>query len=165
MPIPKLTDEQKERVAAWAAEGADLNSIQDRLKTELGLTLTFMDTRFLVSDLGLTLAPKRGEEPDADAETTADSAPDPNIAPEETIDDVLPAAGGGGVRVTVDGLTLPGSMASGQVTFSDGTRASWSLDQFGRLGLTGVDRGYQPPESDVIAFQRELQKALRAGGY
>ena len=57
----KLTSEHKEAVATWVAAGATLNEIQDRLKNELGVTLTFMDTRFLLSDLGLTLKPEAGE--------------------------------------------------------------------------------------------------------
>ena len=62
----KLTSEHKEAVATWVAAGATLNEIQDRLKNELGVTLTFMDTRFLLSDLGLTLKPEAGEEDDAE---------------------------------------------------------------------------------------------------
>jgi hypothetical protein len=166
MPSRKLTEDEKARVAAWAAEGADLNTIQDRLKTELGVTLTFMETRFLVSDLGLTLA-SAPEETGGPANTADGDDPGfPNDGTESFVEEDAPRPDGrGGVRVTVDALTLPGSMASGKVTFSDGTRASWSLDQLGRLGLSGVDRTYQPPEDDVIAFQRELQKALRGGGY
>ena len=74
------------------------------------------------------------------------------------VDGVLGAAQ---VRVTVDVVTVPGTMVSGKVTFTDGVTAGWYLDQMGQLGLSGVDRTYQPPEADVAAFQRELQRALR----
>ena len=43
MPSRKLTEDEKARVAAWAAEGADLNTIQDRLKMwpELSSTVLY----------------------------------------------------------------------------------------------------------------------------
>jgi hypothetical protein len=163
--IMKLTTEQQQSVAAWVAAGATLNEIQDRLKTELGLVMTFMDTRFLLADLGLSLQEPDSEaaEPEASAEVPAETGDDAEgeypgdfpEAPEE-----LPAPGAQ-VRVTVDAVTLPGTMVSGKVTFSDGVKGGWYLDQMGQLGLTGIDRGYQPPEADVVAFQRELQRALR----
>lgn len=165
----KLTSEQKEAVAAWVAAGSTLNEIQDRLKSEFGVVLTFMDTRFLLSDLGLTLKPPAGEaeEPAAAAEDEfaevlpetegEDQAPPPDVEAGQP----APPAGPARVVVTVDAVTLPGTMVSGKVTFSDGVKGGWYLDQMGQLGLTGIDRGYQPPEADVVAFQRELQRALR----
>ena len=165
----KLTSEQKEAVAAWVAAGATLNEIQDRLKSELGVVLTFMDTRFLLSDLGLTLKPSAGEEePAAEADEELpdrlSEAEGEYPAPGEEAGEAgepPPAGGAARVHVTVDAVTLPGTMVSGKVTFSDGVKGGWYLDQMGQLGLTGIDRGYQPPEADVIAFQRELQRALR----
>ena len=56
-----LTDEQRQRVAAWIAQGAKLSEVQSRLAEELGIKLTYMDTRFLVDDLKLT--PKDPEPP------------------------------------------------------------------------------------------------------
>ena len=53
--MAKLTEDQKKSVAQWAADGATLNQIQDRLRTEFSLTLTYMDTRLLVMELGLKL--------------------------------------------------------------------------------------------------------------
>lgn len=165
----KLTSEQKESVAAWVAAGATLNEIQDRLKSEMGVVLTFMDTRFLLSDLGLTLRPPAGEEEPGDAPAASEDEAD--VPPEALGDwpaegavageEAAPAGAPARVKVTVDAVTLPGTMVSGKVTFSDGAKAGWYLDQAGQLGLTGVDRTYQPPEADVIAFQRELQRALR----
>lgn len=166
----KLSSEQKESVATWVAAGATLNEIQDRLKSEMGVVLTFMDTRFLLSDLGLTLRPPAGEEEPAEDALVADgdegdlppgSEADWPADPVAAEADEVPAGAAAQVRVTVDTVTLPGTMVSGKVTFSDGAKAGWYLDQAGQLGLTGVDRTYQPPEADVVAFQRELQRALR----
>jgi hypothetical protein len=160
----KLTSEHKEAVATWVAAGATLNEIQDRLKNELGVTLTFMDTRFLLSDLGLTLKPEAGEAEVVDvggAETGVGGGVDDAGVLAGDEGDVDGGLGAAQVRVTVDVVTVPGTMVSGKVTFTDGVTAGWYLDQMGQLGLSGVDRTYQPPEADVAAFQRELQRALR----
>lgn len=175
----KLTQEQKQAVTTWVADGATLNEIQDRLKTEHGVVLTFMDTRFLLSDLGLTLKAESGSEEEAAPPVAADQVPEAGAAEEDPFLEEEPgawpveegdqAAPGEPspdgllrqVQVTVDTVTLPGTMVSGKVTFTDGVKGGWYLDQMGQLGLTGIDRTYQPPEADVIAFQRELQRALR----
>ncbi len=49
----QLTDEQKQKVAAWMADGLKLSDIQDRLAAEWDLRLTYMDVRFLMDDLKL----------------------------------------------------------------------------------------------------------------
>jgi len=56
-------------------------------------------------------------------------------------------------------------MASGTVTFSDGQNKQWTLDQFGRLGLSGGDEGYKPSDEDVMEFQKQLDAALRGKGF
>ena len=66
----------------------------------------------------------------------------------------------GGVSVSVDQLTRPGSMVSGKVTFSDGNTAEWYLDQMGRLGLAPQKAGYRPPPADVQQFQAALEAEL-----
>ena len=65
------------------------------------------------------------------------------------------------MQVEVDGVTPPGAMASGSVTFSDGVSKKWTIDQFGRLAMTGGDAGYKPSDEDVMDFQQQLEKALR----
>ncbi len=162
--MPKLTDEQIAALRQWAAEGADLNQIQDRLKTELGITLTFMDTRFLVADYKVELQPPPADEPEKAPDTEAGAVPD-DAFPDEEAGFGGGADAGAAVKVTVDELVVPGAIASGKVTFSDGVTANWYFDQMGRLGLTGVDRTYQPSEADFASFQRQLQQALRRLGY
>ena len=68
------------------------------------------------------------------------------------------------LTVEVDTLTIPGTFASGAVTFSDGTKAKWYLDQLGRLGLDDVPPGYRPSPGDAALFQTRLVEALRARG-
>lgn len=83
------------------------------------------------------------------------------------LEDDLPPAGGGAVAVTVDKVTLiPGALASGTVTFSDGVTAKWIVDQYGRPGFTEVSKpGYRPTPADGQAFMQELSLALQKRGF
>jgi hypothetical protein len=67
--------------------------------------------------------------------------------------------------LTVDTVTKPGTLVSGSVTFTDGQKASWYLDQMGRLGLAPQQQGYRPSPEDLEDFQFELQKELQKLGY
>jgi hypothetical protein len=56
-----LTPEQKQTLTSWVAAGDNLSTIQKKLTEKFQLSLTYMDVRFLVDDLGLELknaAPK-----------------------------------------------------------------------------------------------------------
>jgi hypothetical protein len=167
--MAKLTPDQQKSVAQWAADGASLNDIQDRLKRELGITLTYMDTRILLMELGVKLVDKPKEKlPEVEAKPAPEEA-----MPEDTAEfdegDMLPPeaadAGAGNVTLSIDQIAVPGTMVSGKATFSDGKTASWYLDQFGRLGLRAPEPGYQPPQADIPVFQRELQRLLQKQGY
>jgi hypothetical protein len=159
--MPQLTPDQLARVEAWAAEGATLNQIQDRLKTEFALVLTYLEARLLVAEVGVRLKDKeRPVEKPAEPEPAA-AAPVPADA------DADAAAGDapGTVQLSVDTITVPGALASGKVTFSDGVAATWYVDQMGRLGLSGAPQGYQPPAGDVPVFQQQLDRALMQAGF
>jgi hypothetical protein len=147
----QLTDEQKNAVALWVAEGATLADVQRRLKDELGVGLTYMDVRFLVDDLKLQLKeqPKQSE------------AVDRLAAAKQEGDSERQGAPSAGVRVTMDAVTRASALASGKVTFSDGETADWMLDQTGRLGLNPTKPGYRPTEADIMAFQSELQRVAQ----
>jgi hypothetical protein len=161
-----LTEEQRQRVAAWIQQGAKLAEIQNRLNAEFGIKLTYMDTRFLVDDLKLVPKdpepPKTPEPPAAKAAPAAPSAPAEALAEEEA---PLPPLGGGKVSVTVDQITRPGAIVSGKVAFSDGQAADWYLDQTGRLGVVPKQPGYKPTAADVQDFQIALQKEMAKMGY
>lgn len=55
-----LSPEQKKAVSSWTAAGASISDVQKRLRDEFKLSLTYIDTRFLIDDLGLVIktAPK-----------------------------------------------------------------------------------------------------------
>lgn len=153
----ELTDEQKHKVAAWVEQGAKLSEIQQRLGDECDVRLTYMQVRFLVDDLKLTPKETAPPEPAAPAapEATPPAEPEGAILPDE----VLPPASGR-VAVKVDEITRPGAIVSGSVTFSDGKKAGWYLDQMGRLGMVPDEQGYRPPQADIAEFQIALEKEL-----
>ncbi len=164
-----LTEAQRIAVRQWVEGGASLSEVQRRLKDEFGISLTYMDVRLLTLDVGAQVKdkpePKKTAAPPPDAATADDGAGDEltNDAPEGAAQE--PPAGGGSVSVSIDRLIRPGSMVSGDVTFSDGKKARWLLDQSGRLGLDGVPAGYRPAAEDVREFQIQLQKLLASKGY
>ncbi|HEY2574112.1 MAG TPA: hypothetical protein VGH65_08585 [Verrucomicrobiaceae bacterium] len=168
--MAKLTEEQKQAVRNWAAEGASLNQIQDRLKQEFELALTYLDIRLLVAELGVKIQEKPKEEP---AKMPAAASPPKQAADEDFADEAAefepapPPAGPGApkVTVTVDAIAIPGMLASGKTTFSDGKSAAWYLDELGRLGMKATEPGYKPPPSDIPVFQRELDLALKRAGF
>jgi hypothetical protein len=179
----ELTKEQKDALKAWAAEGVGLSDIQSRLRERFSLSLTYMDVRLLVVDLGLRIKEKaRPVDVKADLKQAAARRAQPESEPEaeddwpgegDDLGDVaVPSAGrapggsagAGSVSVEIDRVTRPGAVMSGTVKFSDGVSATWFLDQFGRLALQAAKPGYQPSAADVQAFQRQLSARLGARG-
>jgi hypothetical protein len=156
-----LTEDQRQRVTAWVLQGAKLSEIQTRLAEEFKIKLTYMEVRFLVDDLKLTL--KDPEPPKVAAPTAATPAKltaEKNPAPEGT----LPASGGK-VSVSVDQITRPGAIISGKVNLSDGQTADWHLDQTGRIAFVPKQQGYKPSQADVQDFQIALQQEVAKLGY
>jgi hypothetical protein len=161
----KLDDNQRQAVGKWISEGAKLSEIQNRLATEFGIKLTYMEARFLVDDLKLTPKdpepPKVVEPPVAAKTATATDAPDQPLP----ADAAAPPLTGGKVSVSVDQITKPGTVISGKVNFSDGQTAEWYLDQTGRLGVVPKQQGYKPSANDVKEFQTALQQEVAKLGY
>jgi hypothetical protein len=177
-----LDDRQKNAVRKWAADGAGLSEIQRRIKDEFGISMTYMDVRFLMLDIDAVVKdkPEPKTPPPAPSAASADAGEAPRQDGEGALDDNLadgaaPAAGeegytppgmDGDVKVELDRVVRAGALASGSVTFSDGVTGSWYLDRMGRLGLTKVSKpDYQPSREDLEAFQMALQDKLAQGGY
>jgi len=152
-----LTEEQRQRVTAWIVQGSKLSEIQNRLLSDLGIKLTYMETRLLVDDLKLT--PKDPEPPKAEV-----PMPDTKKAVDEK-KSMAEAPKTGAVSVGVDQIARPGAVVSGKVTFSDGQKADWYLDQTGRLGVVPAQPGYKPSATDVQQFQAALQSELARMGF
>ena len=156
-----LDETQRQRVTAWVLQGAKLSEIQTRLAEEFGIKLTYMEVRFLVDDLKLTLKepePPKPVVPINQPPAAAKATPEPGAEPS-------PPPGIGKVSVSVDQIARPGAVASGKVTFSDGQTADWYLDQTGRLGVVPAKQGYKPSAADVQQFQAALQNELMRMGF
>jgi hypothetical protein len=162
-----LDEAQRKTVADWIGQGLKLSEIQNRLASELGLAMTYMDVRLLVDDLKLT---PKDPEPAKPVETVLPTSgragqPPPRQPAPAAPRPGKPAAGAGKVSVSVDQLARPGALVSGKVTFSDGNAAAWQLDQTGRLGLIPDQPGYRPPATDMEAFQMALEAELSKAGF
>lgn len=195
-----LTAEQKTTVSTWIAAGDNLSAVQKKLRDQFKISMTYMDVRFLVDDLNLTLkdpAPKADandlsktqpqktgggvpsprKEPSpagsapADPAVAADLPPSDDAAAAATNlppeDEPLPPTGPSTVTVTVDKVTLiPGAIAGGSVTFSDGVTGKWIIDQQYRPGFTEISQpGYRPTPADGQAFMQELSRQLQSRGF
>ena len=121
-----------------------MSDLHRRLKDDFGHTLTYMDTRFLILDLGIELVEE------------------PKVVPKEEVK--APPEPTGFVSTTMDSLTLPGALVSGKVTFSDGETAIWMLDQTGRPGLDPDTPGYRPSQEDILDFQKQLRELIQKSG-
>jgi hypothetical protein len=160
-----LDDAQRKKVAEWIAQGLKLSEIQNKIGSELGVRLTYMEVRLLVDDM--KLVPKDAEPAKAPANLPGAEAAAPgrpgSLPPSPPPAEPAPAAGR--VSVTVDQLARPGAIVSGKVTFSDGNKAEWYLDQTGRLGIVAQQPGYRPPAGDVPQFQAALDAELSKIGF
>lgn len=165
--MANLTSDQLAKVEQWAADGASLNDVQSRLKSEFDITLTYLEARLLMLDVGVRIKDKPREQPKAAEPEPATDLPD-EFAEDEApmdVDDPSAAPFSGTVKLTADQVTMPGALISGTVTFSDGQVAKWSLDQMGRLGLGGAPQGYQPPKGDIPQFQQQLDLLMQRAGF
>jgi hypothetical protein len=176
-----LTSEQTAAVTSWVTAGDNLSTVQKKLIEQFKISMTYRDVRFLVDDLNLALkdaAPKVDVSDVTKAAVTKPTAPAKNPA-SPGVDDVdgaeeefpegadVPPAGASSVTVSLDKVTLiPGAIASGEVTFSDGVTGKWIVDNQGRPGFTKISQpGYRPTPADGEAFMRELSAALQKRGY
>jgi hypothetical protein len=157
-----FTDEQKSAVVDWLGQGRSLSDIQQALKVDFNLKITYMELRFMVDDLEIPLSEDTSEDP-------AEAGDDPADASEDAADAVLepePVLDPSGVQIDVDALVLPGALVSGSVTFSDGESLKWQLAATGQLGLIpGDNPDYRPSPEDVQSFQEQLEEVLRSKGY
>ena len=165
----ELTDDQKKALTQWITAGATLSEVQKRLTDEFKVSVTYMDLRLTLIDLGLEAKekPARPAAPSMPPSLAAPGAPPPKKEKGRGLFGALgreePAPAG--VSVEVDRLTPPGALVSGAVTFSDGVKAKWALDQTGRLALDAGRAGYRPSEADVKSFQEALARELEKRGF
>lgn len=145
----ELDARQKEAVRKWVAEGCNIAEIQKRLDTEFGLSMTYLDVRFLLIDMRLEIKEKKtSNKIIPEIHDKKNSEPSKyTLSPQR-------------VNVQLDRITKPGYLASGTVSFSDGTKGQWAIDQFGRVMLETAIAGYRPSAEDMTEFQSALKQLL-----
>ena len=168
--------EIKAFIADGIAQGLSLSKIQDAL-TAKGTHITYMELRLLASEIEVSQLEKL-DKPKAKPAAPAEPAPVPGMdagmeegddeeltPPEapaalsagEAAPETAPAAGK--TVVEVNPIAKPGFLVHGSVKFASGVTADWFLDQDYRLGLS--NNSGKPTETDIMEFQKELQKVLR----
>ncbi len=157
--MSSLSAPQKQQVATWVNEGLSLSDVQKKIAAELGVAMTYMDVRFLIDDLDLTLHEKEQTKPPEPAKDTAPAEPAPGTLPPAT-----PVAASS-VSVSIDPVQVPGVLVGGSVTFTDGQTGRWQMDMNGQLGFVPPYSGYKPAQADVQQFQVVLDEELRKLGY
>lgn len=168
-----LNDSQKAKVADWVKAGDSLGDIQNKILSEFGVSMTFMDVRFLVDDLDVTLVDKVVVKPEIKS-----SSPESNLSaaknvPEQSAETSVPqhemplssdVAAENNVQVSIDKLPHPNYAMSGTVVFPDGEKAIWVIDAEGRFGMQTDTPGYKPSAEYVRAFQMELEEEFKKNG-
>lgn len=157
----ELSDAQIAAVTKWILEGRSLADVQRSLREDLGISMTYMDVRFLVDDLDIEVAKKEPEAPElSEVEAVEDVTAEPAEA------ELVEESANGAVTVDVDAIMRPGSLVSGTVVFSDGVSLGWRLSAAGQLGLIpGDDPEYRPSPEDLQSFQSQLEEVLRKKGF
>jgi hypothetical protein len=158
-----LDEGQRRKVAEWIEQGAKLSEIQTRIGKEFGISMTYMDVRFLIDDLKLNPKDAQPVAPvtvGADKAAAAAPAKSPAGSPAPAKEPQV-----GGVSVIVDQVARPGAIVSGRVKFSDGKGGAWLIDQMGRPGLIADEQGYRPSPADIAEFQTQLQDELAKMGF
>lgn len=144
MTTQHFSDEQIQEIRSWMPEMYSISDFQTKLNQTFQLHLTYLETRFLMDDLNLQLAKVVPQEPESSRKDNTFEGENPT----------------GAVNVSIDPVTRPGYVINGNVTFSDGQTASWTLDHIGRLGLKPTQTGYRPSQEDIAAFQEILQQKI-----
>lgn len=139
----ELSSEQKEAVKQWINDGAKLVDVQKLLSEKFNVKMTYMDVRFLVDDLDLTM-----RDPKTEVKEQAQPEPAEPETPKQ------------GVTVEVNPVQRLGVLTGGNVRFSDGVQATWELDADGRLHLGGAAEDYRPSQEDIADFQEKLRAIL-----
>ena len=160
-----LDEAQRKTVAGWIEQGLKLSEIQTKISKEMGVTMTYMDVRFLIDDLKLQPKDPPPVAPAVMGPTTTAAAPGPSPTAPLAPQPAEASAGLSGVSVTVDQIARPGAVVSGRVKFSDGQGGAWLIDQMGRPGLVTDQQGYRPSPADIAEFQVQLQNELARLGF
>ncbi len=166
------TEERNQLIVDSINSGMSLSDLQQKLSSEYGENLSYLELRILASELAIDWEKQNKPKKAAPAPPPPPSQPEPEAKdveaeedfPEEDAaeEDFPEEEGEGHSVVTVDDTPKPQTAMSGSVVFPSGAKASWFMDRFGRLGIADLEEGApQPTQEDLDDFQVELQKALQ----
>ena len=157
-------NEVKMAMAKLLSKEMPLTEIQNILKNEHDVNMTFLELRILASELENIDWEKLNK--DSKEENTSSSDKQSGSVSEDAEivdnDQAGNSVGNGQTVVELSKIARPGAVASGTVKFGSGASAEWVLDQLGRLGLEKANG--QPTQDDIQDFQVELQKLLSGAG-
>lgn len=165
----EISPDQIEKVKLWLADGAGVGELQRLIESEFGIHATYMDVRFLIDDIGAEIIEKQPPQvaeaknsyKDTGNQETLPSAAAENVGEQGSGEMTSLPPDSDKVKVSVSPIQRPGTLASGDVVFSDGVKCEWIFDQTGQLALLPSDKNYRPPESDIADFQTKLQQELK----
>lgn len=158
----KLTQEQKDTVKRWAAEGEGLSEIQSRLLDEFDVRLSYMETRFLVIDLDAAIKDAPSQTEPAKQATLVNDTVAATGGDEAIETEALPADGE--VVVDINPITRPGFSVTGTVVFSDRVKCEWGVTADGRISLDPEVPDYRPTSEDLQQFQLKLRELFASQG-
>ena len=166
-----ISEEQRDSIKEWLTAGDSLADVQSKLKSEYKQTMTYMDVRLLVLEIGAEIQDEPEPEPKPEPEPSAPMPPEQKATPrpgpwnDATAEAEPESVGEPNVSLSIDRLVVPGAMVSGDVIFTDGTKAHWVIDRMGKFGLEPEVEGYQPLDTDLQEFQMQLRAELQRKGY
>ena len=117
----ELTDAQKDQIRSWIEEGAGLSDVQKRLSEEFDITMTYMDVRFLVLDLGAEIQDKTPPEPAKPADAIPPVAGD--TVEDVEADEMIPPPAGAAAGAAAGKLSMAGARIRAETETSTG---SWA---------------------------------------
>ena len=150
-----LTEEQISTLKEKALAGAQLNELQKVIQEEFQQSITYMETRFLISDLEIEVI-----SPAKDPEKTPEPKQEEPPSQFRMDQPSNPEAPHGSVTVDVDNFAKPGAVLNGSVIWSDGKTSTWLIDEQGGLDMKTADPTYQPTAADIDTFQTKLRAML-----
>ena len=141
-----LTEQQKQDVRQWLAEGASLSDVQKRLREEHQVAMTYMDVRLMVLELGAAVKDK--PEPKPVAPAPADAAGD---ADEPLPDGEMESAADAPAASPAVPLGNVAKIAGGSRHGSASPRRAASIAAHTRSGVHGMSM-WRTPRCDTASI-------------
>lgn len=141
----------EKRVWEMFEQGLSDNEVLDKIVSQEGESITYMDLRVLRADY-------ETEHPESIAQDEDDVKED--LSEDETDET---ETGQEGTAVTIDTVKKPGTLLSGKASLPSGAEVVWMLDQYGRINIQ-PESDARPTQADLQAFQMGIKRELEKRG-